>query len=153
VPRKKDNAHLVQEQRALRGRMIENDILNIAHTRAESRRLAERSRYQAIVEDQAELVCSYDPRGILTYVNPAFCRYHGREAQELLGSPFPAFTSEQDLAEVRRAVSDLGPGRGMIALVHRIVLPDGGVRWQEWVHHAVMDASGRFWNTRPWAGT
>jgi hypothetical protein len=30
----------------------------------------------------------------------------------------------------------------MIALVHRIVLPDGGVRWQEWAHHAVMDASG-----------
>jgi PAS domain S-box-containing protein len=79
---------------------------------------------------------------VLTYVNPAFCRYHGREASELIGRPFPAFASDQDLAAVRRAVSDLGPGRGMIALVHRIVLPDGGVRWQEWAHQAVMDASG-----------
>ncbi len=142
MPKKKDNALLIQELRALRGRLIESDILRMSSDRDESRRWTSQCRYQAIVEDQAELICSYDPQGVLTYVNPAFCRYHGRGASELIGRPFPAFASDQDLAAVRRAVSGLGPGRGMIALVHRIVLPDGGVRWQEWVHHAVMDASG-----------
>ncbi len=142
MPKKKDNALLIQELRALRGRLIESDILGMSTDRDESRRWTSQCRYQAIVEDQAELICSYDPQGVLTYVNPAFCRYHGRDASELIGRPFPAFASDQDLAAVRRAVSDLGPGRGMIALVHRIVFPDGVVRWQEWAHHAVMDASG-----------
>ncbi|QLA19008.1 PAS domain S-box protein [Desulfolutivibrio sulfoxidireducens] len=142
VPKRKDNALLVQELRALRGRLIDADIQRITHDREESARLTAQSRYQAIVENQAELICGYDPLGILTYVNPAFCRYHGREARGLLGTPFPAFASEQDLLDVRRAVSDLGPDRGMTALVHRVILPDGGVRWQEWAHRAVMDASG-----------
>jgi hypothetical protein len=52
VPKKKDNALLIQELRALRGRLIESDILGMSTDRDESRRWTSQCRYQAIVEDQ-----------------------------------------------------------------------------------------------------
>ena len=35
------------------------------------------ARYRAIVEDQTELICRYQPDGTLTFVNEAYCRYFG----------------------------------------------------------------------------
>jgi hypothetical protein len=58
VPQKKDNALLIQELRALRGRLIESDILGMSTDRDEFQAMDVQCRYQAIVEDQAELIAA-----------------------------------------------------------------------------------------------
>ncbi|MDQ7831005.1 MAG: PAS domain S-box protein [Desulfovibrionaceae bacterium] len=142
MPRKKDKALLVQELRSLRGRFMESDILGAARRREEAAPAQADARYRDIVEDQDELICRYDPQGNLTYVNPAFCRYHGQNPGSLLGRPFPVQATDPEVGEVRRAISGLGPNRSMTALVHRANLPDGRVRWQEWLYRAIMDEAG-----------
>jgi len=142
VPRNKDKALLTQELRSLRGRLMDADILKSALAREAASQRTTDSRYQDIVEDQAELICRFDPQGRLTYVNPAFCRYYGQDAVTLLGGFIPVQASEAEVAEVRRAVSGLGPNRSMTSLVHRATLPGGRTRWQEWLYRAIMDAAG-----------
>jgi len=142
VARNKDKALLSQELRSLRGRLAEADLPTSALIRETACRQASDVPYQCIVEDQAELICRFDPTGRLTYVNPAFCRYYGQDAATLLGGVFPVQASEADAVEVRRAVSGLGPNRSMTSLVHGATLPGGQVRWQEWLYRAVMDDSG-----------
>ena len=51
---------------------------------AAERRAAERAvsesekRFRAVVEDQTDLICRFKPDGLLTFVNEAFCRFHGK---------------------------------------------------------------------------
>ena len=53
---------------------------------AAERRHAERAvsesekRFRAVVEDQTDMICRFKPDGILTFVNEAFCRFHGKPA-------------------------------------------------------------------------
>ena len=52
----------------------------VAQDITERQRVAEeiqssKARYQAIVEDQSELICRFLPDGTLTFVNEAFCRH------------------------------------------------------------------------------
>jgi PAS domain S-box-containing protein len=142
VPRKKDKALLVQELRSLRGRFMEADILRQTLDREATSRSASDMACRDIALDRDELVCRYTSSGLLASANPAFCRYYGLPCEALLGRPLPIAAPEAEVAEVRRAVSGLGPDRSMTSLVHRATLPDGRVRWQEWLYRAIMDDSG-----------
>jgi PAS domain S-box-containing protein len=42
-------------------------------------------RYRAVVEDQTELICRFQPDGTLTFVNRAYCRFHDRTPAQMLG--------------------------------------------------------------------
>ena len=46
--------------------------------RAEIELREAKKRYEAVVEDQTELVCRYLPDGTLVFANQAYCRYHGK---------------------------------------------------------------------------
>jgi len=101
------------------------------------------ARYRAIVEDQTELVCRSLPDGSLTFVNEAYCRCFGKGREELIGSRFSprVLSDDQPLLAATRAV--LGPGNPVASIEHRIVLPDGAIRWQHWTHRAIFDVRGR----------
>ena len=57
------------------------------------------SLYQAIVEDQIELICRFDVGGILTFVNQAYCRYFQHELADVLGHSFLEILSERSQSE------------------------------------------------------
>src|SRR5882672_2737078 len=46
------------------------------------------SRYRAVVEDQAELICRFGAGETITFVNDAYCRYYGRTKEDLIGHSF-----------------------------------------------------------------
>ncbi|HUG61086.1 MAG TPA: PAS domain S-box protein, partial [Methylomirabilota bacterium] len=69
------------------GRLVE--IQAVGRDVTEQRRmlsdLAEsEARYRAVVEAQTEFIVRMTPDGYLTFVNDAYCRYHGRSREELL---------------------------------------------------------------------
>ena len=45
-------------------------------------------RYRGVVEDQTDLICRFTPGGMLVFVNDAYCRFHGRTREQLVGSNF-----------------------------------------------------------------
>ncbi|QLQ07060.1 MAG: PAS domain S-box protein [Anaerolineae bacterium] len=58
------------------------------------------ARYRAIVEDQTDLVCRFQPDGTLTFVNEAYCRCFGRSRQELLNHSLVDFVPADERADV-----------------------------------------------------
>ena len=104
---------------------------------------ASEAKYRAIVEEQTELVCRFRPGGALTFVNDAYCRYFGRTAEQLVGTPFLAQIPEADHAAV------MAPSRGLTAanptatIEHRTVRPGGEIRWHQWTKHALYDGDGQ----------
>ena len=104
---------------------------------------ASEAKYRAIVEDQTELVCRFRPGGKLTFANDAYCRYFGRTAEQLTGTPFLAPVPEADHAAA------LAPGHALTAAAttatteHRTVRPGGEARWHQWTRRALYDADGQ----------
>jgi PAS domain S-box-containing protein len=101
------------------------------------------ARYRAIVEDQTELVCRSLPDGTLTFVNEAYCRCFGKGREELVGSRFSPVVPPADQPVTAATRAALTPENPVADIEHRVVLPDGALRWQHWTHRAIFDARDR----------
>jgi len=105
--------------------------------------LESEARYRAIVEDQTELICRYLPDGTITFVNEAYCRYFGKRREELLGRSFMPLIPEEDRRSMEAQMTALGRENPVAAIEHRVILPDGEIRWQHWADRAIFDTRGQ----------
>ncbi|MBW4621182.1 MAG: PAS domain S-box protein [Cyanosarcina radialis HA8281-LM2] len=104
---------------------------------------ASEARYRAIVEDQTELICRYLPDGRVTFVNDAYCRYFSKQPQELIGNSFLPLIPEEDWETVRGEIASLSYDNPVEEIEHRVILPDGQIRWQRWLDRALLDSQGQ----------
>lgn len=102
------------------------------------------ARYRAIVEDQTELICRFKPDGTLTFVNDAYCRYFDKKRSELMGQKFLPAMPSQDRELISKNFRSLSQGHPINTYEHRIILPSGEIRWQQWSDRAVFDDLGNF---------
>lgn len=100
--------------------------------------LMSEARYRAIVEDQTELICRFKPDGTLTFVNEAYCRYFNKTREELIGHSFIPLIPDEDRPLVEAAFASLSPDNPGITYEHRVILPDGSQRWQQWTDRLVL---------------
>jgi PAS domain S-box-containing protein len=107
---------------------------------AELRRM--KNRYRAIVMDQNELICRFDPQGRISFVNDAYCRCFGVRYQDILGTNFLPNIHEDDLPLVRDHFRNLTPLKPDKTIEHRVYLTDGKVYWQQWCGRALYDQAG-----------
>ncbi|MGQ0805208.1 MAG: sensor domain-containing protein [Actinomycetota bacterium] len=125
---------------------VEGLVLNIRdvteRNRADEALRRSEERYRAIVEDQTELICRYQADGTLTFVNDAYARYFGSEADELVGSNWLARLPEDTRAGAERHLAGLSPENPYVTHEHSVVMPDGRLRWQQWTDRLVLDEVG-----------
>lgn len=100
------------------------------------------ARYRAIVEDQTELICRFLPDGALTFVNETYCRYFNTGREKLLGRDFKQYYHHEDLELVEQSINSLTKADPVVTIEHRVLLPDGEVRWQQWTHRALYNDKG-----------
>jgi PAS domain S-box-containing protein len=101
------------------------------------------ARYQAIVEDQTELVCRFLPDGTLTFVNEAYCRYFNTNRGRMIGSSFKPFLPDQTRQQLEKLWSSLTRENAVATIEHSLVMPDGQVRWQQWINHGIFNEQGQ----------
>ncbi|MFP4363892.1 MAG: PAS domain S-box protein [Spirochaetia bacterium] len=99
-------------------------------------------RYRAIVEDQTELVARFLPDGTITFVNNAYAKYFRQKKTEILGDKFMPLIPKEDREMVERMIRNLKPDNPVVTFTHRVILPNGEVRWQRWSDHALFDEEG-----------
>jgi PAS domain S-box-containing protein len=100
--------------------------------------LLSEQRYRNVVEDQTEFICRFLPDGRHVFVNEAYCRYFGKSREELLGRVFRPDIPPEDQELVRRRLDRLTPEEPVATVVHRVILPDGSVRWHRWSDRAIF---------------
>ncbi len=102
------------------------------------------ARYRAIVEHQTELICRFKPDDTITFVNDAYCRYFNMPREALIGQKFlPAMPSE-DRQLITKNFRSLSLEQPVNTYEHRIILPNGEIRWQQWSDRALFDEKGNF---------
>lgn len=98
--------------------------------------------FRSIVNDQTEMIVRWQPDGIRTFVNDAYCRIFGQTREQLIGTSFYPLISPEDLASVKEKISRLSLSHPILTNTHRCLLPDGQIGWQEWTDHAHFDRHG-----------
>jgi two-component system, sensor histidine kinase len=104
---------------------------------------ASEARYRAVVEDQTEVISRYRPDGTLVFVNQAFCRLVGREADDLVGRPWSPLAVPEDLPLVERELRRLSPDAPVVTIENRILTAAQEIRWCQFVTRAIFDADGQ----------
>jgi PAS domain S-box-containing protein len=103
---------------------------------------ASEARYRAVVEDQTELICRWRPDRTLTFANSAY-----RRAFAALHPPerhlVPAAVVAEDRERAAAHLAQLNSQAGSATLEVRVALPDGRVRWQQWVDRPIVDEAGQ----------
>jgi two-component system, cell cycle sensor histidine kinase and response regulator CckA len=114
-----------------------------AHRKAERELIESRRRYQAIVEDQTELVVRLDPELRRIFVNRGVAKLMGRPVETLLGGLFLETLPEAEGAMLRQRILGLSPRAPVCDIRHLLTLPDSEERCLSWTVRAIFDASGR----------
>ena len=99
-------------------------------------------RYRNVIEDQTEFICRFLPDGTHLFVNDAYCRYFGKNRDDLIGHRFRPKIPPEDRERVARLIASLTPEHPVEAIDQRIIMPDGSIRWQRWSDRAIYHADG-----------
>jgi PAS domain S-box-containing protein len=100
-------------------------------------------RHRSVVESQTELICRYLPDTTLTFVNDAYCRYLGKRCEDLIGKQFLELIPESSRDDVRDQIESLIQRPRTETYEHEVLLPDGGIGWQQWVDHVIREVDGK----------
>jgi PAS domain S-box-containing protein len=98
-------------------------------------------RYQAVVEDQTELVCRYLPDGTLLFANKAYCRYHNKEMEELKGKSILPNIHPDQREKLHDFIRTASPERSTSIQIQSLNTNKGESLWIEWRRHAFFDDS------------
>jgi len=114
-----------------------------AERRAAEREVSEsEKRFRAVVEDQTDLICRFKPDGLLTFVNEAFCRFHGKRGDELLGTNFFQTLTEEDAAVPLSYINSLPPDQPVVSFDHRLHSPDNQIVWHQYRVRRLFEKKG-----------
>ena len=100
-------------------------------------------RYRNIIEDQTEFVCRFLPDGTHVFVNEAYCSYFGRRCDEMISKKFIPEIPAQDREKIKAFFRSLRQENPVDTIDHRIIMPNGEIRWQRWSDRAIFDEKGQ----------
>lgn len=109
---------------------------------AEAALLESKARYHAIVEDQTDLICRYRPDGRLSFVNNAYLRYFDKEREEMINRNFIPHIPQPDLSGTLEQLRGISHETPIVNVEHRVIMPDGSICWQQWVHRGIFTLDG-----------
>src|ERR1035437_394527 len=110
--------------------------------RAEQAMAESEKRLRAVVEDQTDLICRFKPDGTLTFVNRAYCQFHGKSNEELLGMSFLRTLPVDDIAIPLSLFEALPPEQPVVTFDHRIFGIDGLMVWQQYTVRRLFSEDG-----------
>jgi len=100
------------------------------------------ARYKGIIDTQEELISRILPGGTHIFANPAYCRYYKKPCQEIIGSRFRPRVPPEEKDLLKKHFTSLTRENPAAYIQHRVILPDGEVRWQSWIDQAIFDGKG-----------
>lgn len=111
-----------------------SELMARALERREAREALRRSeeRYRAVVEDQTEMVCRFQPDARISFANVAFARAFARDRERVEGRRFLPIMAPEHRRRWRELVGALSAENPTTRLEVPVRAPDGEQRWQEW---------------------
>ncbi len=126
---------------------IEEMLVRI-HTHLTIRRAQEalrqsEARYRAVVEDQTELICRFQPDGTISFANDACCRFFNCSANELTNYGFLHYLYRSHQVSADRSGLPFSPNTPIQTSIDKVPNSQGHVRWLQWTTRAIFAPSGQ----------
>ncbi|OQW95600.1 MAG: hypothetical protein BWK77_07200, partial [Verrucomicrobia bacterium A1] len=116
--------------------------VTLLHRRADEALRRSEVRYRAIVDGEVDPMCRMRPDGTLTFVNDAFCRFHGKTRDELLSRNLFPFVPEAHKELARRRHEAFLQSKTAQATEASVPGDDGRPKWYLWTHRPILDDRG-----------
>ncbi|MDR3591082.1 MAG: response regulator [Negativicutes bacterium] len=104
---------------------------------------ASEARYRAIVEDQTEMVCRFQPNGQLNFANPSFCRFFGIRQSDVGFQNIASILTRKVYRQTQQVLKLLTPVKPVASNGHEVTMADGVIRSLQWINRGIFDASGK----------
>lgn len=105
--------------------------------------LKSEARYQAIIDDQYELVTRFTPDGTFTFANDAYCKFFELKPSEVIGAHLRNIRPEEDVNVITALFRSISPINPSNINEERIELQDGSIRYLSWSNRGIFDEGGR----------
>jgi len=123
---------------------LANEIrLSVHKQRSEKKLIESERRYRNLVDTQSDFIVRSAPDGSIIFANNAYCRYFSLDKSACIGSVFRPVIPAEEQYNIKELFNGLTPQQPSGTIVHRILLPDGEVRWHEWTTTAIFDPRGK----------
>ncbi len=109
---------------------------------SESHLRVSEEQYRGVVESQSEFITRFRPDGTVTFANEAYCRYFELDCSDVIGKKFLPPLPDEERMRIRDHLSRISAENPEAVIEHRIVLPDGEVRWQQWIDRGIFSPDG-----------
>ncbi len=104
-------------------------------------RRKQQSAYDAIIHSQSEMICRYNPEGILTFVNDAYCKSFGLSHEELIGKSIHDLVPEDKRVESESELKSRVENPRIVRHCIEITLPDSSIGYREWIDTPIFNDS------------
>jgi PAS domain S-box-containing protein len=99
-------------------------------------------RYRSVVEDSPVLINRYRPDGTITYSNPAYCAYFGKNAEELVGQKIFDLMPLEIRSDAKKRISSMSKDNASYTNESKANRHDGQERWVQWTARALINTNG-----------
>lgn len=140
-----DQASIAIERAQLYEKIQKNavNLARLVNARTEQLQRSE-SRYRAIIEDQADLVCRYTSGGILTFVNQTFCEYMNMSWEQLVGKNRLDLMTWDQRSLLETHIASLNSSNQSGSIEIRETSIDGNEQWFHWNEQMLFDEEDNF---------
>lgn len=98
---------------------------------------------QRELDRQLDAICRVDAKGLVRFVNLAYCHAFGVERDTFTGGTWHSATVAEDVPEVERSLARMTPQAPEGQVECRMHMADGSVRWYQWSNRANYDGEGK----------
>jgi PAS domain S-box-containing protein len=103
--------------------------------------------YQELTKYQKELICVYDRKFKIKWINEAYAKFFCREKEDLIGRSLLELvpqTEHKSIKKMCHSLSEKNPEKNHTNRV--IIAPNSEIVWQEWKNIAIYDDLVILWS-------
>lgn len=100
-------------------------------------------KYRDLVEDLPLYICTFESDGTITFANEGFCRYAGRNAEDILGTSIHEYIPQTSVEEIMAALEGHTSCFKTYTSTKSLAPPEKTGTWQQWITRAFFDKHGR----------
>ncbi len=100
------------------------------------------------INDLKEMLVRFSADGVITIANDAYCKYFNKSRLELIGQNYLPHIPQEDIVEIQKLTHSLTYTNSTATIEHRVILPNGNIRWTRWIHQAFFDKNHKHIDTQ-----
>ena len=115
-----------------------SDLMTMQNTLRKSE-----EQYRAVVEDSPGIISRFLPDGTITFVNQEYCKYFGKEYDQVIGSNIQSTIPEGDIENVMSSLASLDAESPIQSTEIKNIKSGSEISWMRWTDRALFDNQGQ----------